>query len=280
MRTRHLLALLTVALTVTSSGLLRADFNPQDVVAGFGSRTFSAATGSAIRETSFTFTYTPNIDAYAPTVYGSPYFFGTRTIGENGFYTFCVDANVQPLGSGTASLDYSPSTGLTRNDTGHAVNLGVAWLYTQYATGVLADFPYGTQPGNYPRQGGGNIEPGGAMLFAAIQLLMYGTTTAQQIQNSSNQFIQSMLAVNSNAAYWLQSYDLRIRNDYIGDYAVFVLNVHGGQDHLYIARADYGTTPDPEPVPEPAMLLLWTLGGMGLAGGSWTRKRRMMKLLA
>ena len=35
---------------------------------------------------------------------------------------------------------------------------------------------------------------------------------------------------------------------------------------------------NPGGVPEPATLLLWTLGGMGLAGTSWVRKRRMKKL--
>jgi hypothetical protein len=42
---------------------------------------------------------------------------------------------------------------------------------------------------------------------------------------------------------------------------------------------------DPPPggggdVPEPATMLLWTLGGFGMAGTSWIRKRRMMKKFA
>ena len=43
---------------------------------------------------------------------------------------------------------------------------------------------------------------------------------------------------------------------------------------IYLSETD----PGPSGVPEPATLLLWTLGGMGLAGSSWVRKRQMKKL--
>ena len=278
MRTRICLTFVAVVLTAMSTGMLRAEFNPLDAVSSFGNRSFSAAVGASVRETSFTFTNVPNIDAYAATTY-SPYFFGTRTIGENGFYTFCADLNYQPIGSGTASLSYNPLNGQTVNQTGKAMNIGTAWLYSQYATGVLQDFPYDVQTGTFPRFGGGDIEPGATMVYDAIALLMYGTTTAADVISLAqrNTFLQLMLNVNSDANYWLRTYDMRERNEYIGDYAVFVMRVNQGQDHLYVARADYGGGGTGE-VPEPAMLLFWTLGGMGLAGTSWVRKRRMNQL--
>jgi len=41
---------------------------------------------------------------------------------------------------------------------------------------------------------------------------------------------------------------------------------------------DPGDPGNPGGVPEPATLLLWTLGSLGVAGSSWARKRRMNKL--
>ena len=50
-------------------------------------------------------------------------------------------------------------------------------------------------------------------------------------------------------------------------------------DGVFLVFSNDGSGPGPQPgVPEPATLLLWTLGSMGFAGSSWTRKRRMMKL--
>ena len=145
------------------------------------------------------------------------------------------------------------------------LSVGAALLYTMYATG--------------------QISPADELLFQRTILGLMGVTKpgtnyASQYVNGkwgTNEFLKAILAVSGeNSAYLLSAYDPGIRYDYIGDYSVFVMNVttQGGkdsQDFLIIQKHENSD------VPEPATLLLWTLGGLGVAGTSWARKRRLAK---
>jgi len=268
------------ALACANNSATLAEFNPQQVVTAFRNlnvtntgfdftsnpvwvnsdgdggnayRTFVARNGSAL----------PNTSAY-----------GGVALLPNGFRSYCVDVAIQRTTvTGTATLNYNPANGTTSNYTGHVLSVGAAWLHSQYARGILPGYD---ETVFYE---GDSVE----QFYAALTALMSGTASQKLsfIANSSNMFAVEMRNVGSmygyTAADWAAAYDMRGRYDAIGDYAVFVMSIRGTdgrnyQDFLYLAPADYGNGGGE--VPEPATLLLWTLGGMGLAGSSWARKRR------
>ena len=277
MRTRQFSVLLAVALTAMCSGGLRADFNAQIVVdnfagAGQSTWTFNSTNQPGGYERSFYHNsgIVPNRGAFAVNSTG---FYGTQA-GTNLFYSFCVNQNINTVATaGTATLNYNAATGVTQNASGQALTVGAAWLFQQYATGYLAGFSYNNMVG-----AGTRFSRDTNLLQSAINLLMSGG----DIIGSTNTFVQAMLQANSSASYWLGTYNVNQRYNEIGDHAIFVMNIrnNGGvanQDHLYIVQANYGGGGSSD-VPEPASLLLWTLGGLGLAYTSRARNRRLKKL--
>ena len=76
--------------------------------------------------------------------------------------------------------------------------------------------------------------------------------------------VGSLMPSGYNTAY-LVGYEEILNGDTSFDDAVFLIltNVQGGG----------GPGPNPSGVPEPATMLLWTLGGLGMAGASWRRNR-------
>ena len=198
----------------------------------------------------------PNLDAYSAA--------GTQGVNSQGvsyFTSVCVEPNnTNGLrnGNGVGSvlvgtLNYS--NGVSKTSKGYALSVGAALLYKMYATGEFAV--------NL------NNENQKLDFQQAIRSLM-------KIPDSSiTSSIRTMLT-NIIGGDIMAAYDPGKYYDYIGDYSVFVMNVttQGGtdsQDFLYIAKHEGSD------VPEPATLLLWTLGGLGVAGTSWVRKRRLVK---
>ena len=279
MRTRQFSVLLAVALTAMCSGGLRADFNAQFVVdnfAGAGQRTwtFNSSTNPGLTERSFfnNSGIVPNRAAFAVSSAG---FVGTQT-GTHTFYSFCVNQNITTAATaGTATLNYNAATGVTRNASDQALTVGAAWLFQQYATGSLAGFSYNLALGTRNSDA--------SLLQSAIYLLMNAGTTVATLNASTNTFVQAMLRANdTDTSYWLNTYNVNQRYNEIGDHAIFVMNIRNNigvanQDHLYIVQATYGGGGSSD-VPEPASLLLWTLGGLGLAYTSRARNRRLKKL--
>ena len=271
--------LLVCALALVNYGAALAEFNPQQVVTDFRNlnvnntgfdfasepvyggnayRYFIARNGSAL----------PDLSAYT----------GIALLA-NGFRSYCIDVQIQHTAQqGTAVLSYNAANGTTSNRSGKVVNLAIAWLHTQYVRGNLAGYDESVW------YDGDSMD----LFYEALRVLMSGTTQEKYSYlanaNNHNPFITQMLNAGAMYGYtaddWLTAYDMRDRYDIIGDYAVFVMTITGTdgrayQDFLYLAPANYGNGGG---VPEPATLLLWTLGGFGLAGTSWTRKRRMHKL--
>lgn len=243
-------------------GTAFADLNATEIA-----NNFNASNGGAgwqfgyssslnlITLTTYTTAY-DNIDnsAYVSTT-------GGTTSGRTWFETFCVEPTT---GVGTpmvAKLNYSG--GQSKNSNGVALNLGAAYLYKQFATGTLSGFNYSGTTSN-------------GMLANAIRVVLGFDTLGNW---ASNTFLAQLLAENSSQAYWVSSYDPGQYYSEIGNYSVFIMNVYSTaganrQDFLYIAKANGNGGSD---VPEPASILLWSLGGLGLAG-SWARKRRLKKL--
>jgi len=210
---------------------------------------------------------------------------GGANINASYFQTFCVDPglemsfgvensgllnyggrNVAPFGDGT-----------TRTKMGARLNLGVAYLYKEFAAGTLRGYEY--------TYGDTRIDTA-VILQDTIWLLMGRQDKMVNSANanwSTNDFLQELLRVNNSQSYWVNSiYDLNATYGFMDDYKVFVMNVTTSmimqlsgdstslqQDVLYVIRDGGGNG-----VPEPASLLLWTLGSIGVAGVAY-RKRRM-----
>ena len=236
----------------------KADMNAIDIVAQFNSMNG----GAGFRFTSDV--SNPLVTATAQTGYAnvdvSAYATGRggTASGKSYFTTFCVQPNYTAVSPALGRLNFNAANGQTINSSGTALSLGAATLYKQYATGQLAV----TSTAN-------------ANAFSTALKVLNGSET---LANWSTNAYLATLTGSQN--YWTQKYDARQRYNEIGDYCVFVMQVtdssgNRGQDFLYLANATYTKNHD---VPEPATMLLWALGGLGVAGSTWTRKRRMKKL--
>ena len=207
--------------------------------------------------------------AYAPGKGGSGY-----------LVTLSVEDSVSAMTPGVAKLNYANNTTTTRTEN-KSLSVGAAFLYAMYASGQKN--PINLQ--NYANW---------------IRGLMYTPGTQLNIDAgawTTQAALMYLLEINSNINYWTSLYNPDAYYTEIGNYSVFVVNAESMsgssalQNYLYLANAtnpyDYvppvdsgapGETGEPDVVPEPATLLLWTLGGIGMAGASWARKRRMKKL--
>ncbi|MCL2623306.1 MAG: PEP-CTERM sorting domain-containing protein [Planctomycetaceae bacterium] len=291
MKTLKFTVLTALVLALANSGTVLAEFDPQQFAAQFNGSDgkgwqwniagYKTNNSSSYNEYYIGGGNLPDLRAYSD---------NTKT--SDRFYTFCAEPNVKLVAvntSGYAKLNYQD--GRTKNSDGMALNLGAAWLYTQYATGQLSGFDYtGSKHASDVND-----------LGRAITLMMggiNGTLTTQQITNNiinnngstgeKNKYLELLRTSNDyTASEWASDYIVSADYKGIGDYAVFVMNMteYNGrnlQDYLYVVCKDHGDGGDDgggcNDVPEPATFLLWTLSGIGLAGASWVKKRRLMKL--
>lgn len=260
-RTRFCIQVASLLLLTATSTSVYADLNANEIYA-----LFNAMNGGQ----GFRFSYEPsspiltpislpeyqnvNTDAYIDDrrgVVGTP--------GQAYFDSFCLAPNLPGLSDALGRINYDPVSGHSETSQGYVLTTGAAYLYKEFATSLT---PLGIA---------GNID---SLNYAvAIRALMGITSVSDWTQNV---YLNKLLNMNSRM-YWTQPYDASHRYDEIGDYSVFVLNVTDSngngqyQDFIYIAYAI-------SDVPEPAMLLLWTIGGLGLYGSSASRKRRLKKL--
>ena len=190
------------------------------------------------------------------------------------FRTFCIEPdspavnkdNENEILVGTLNYVYDESEWVTQTSSNVELSLGAAVLYKEFAVGT--------------RSTGDSLKES---LREAILVLLSIRTIRSWADNDHLAYLWSIIP---DAGAWTVNYDPSKYNALIGDYCVFVLNVvssddtlsakdQARQDFLYIAKVNTSTD-----VPEPASLLLWTLGGIGVAAASWGRKRRMKKLAA
>ena len=199
------------------------------------------------------------------------------------FWSIDLSAGGTCVGTYWGKLNPYPFTdsyvGFSQTNEGVYLTLGAAYLYKQFATGELPS----TITDVSARNDLANA------LRAAMQIIVLDP---YQVENmfyyvnfdwTGNPYTAALLAENPEKNYWLQRYDNTWRYDEIGDYCVFVVNFDAASDiysipkgdTLYIAEGMVFRNPDePQPgVPEPAMLLLWTLGSVGALGGRQYRKR-------
>ena len=252
---------LSVVLISCLCGMSFADFNAATFVSEFNAKNNGQG---------FRFTYTTvNGEAQLTQVSGtasidlSAYNSSKSTGGTNYFRTFCNEPNQGVSSIYKGSLNYS--NGVTKNSEGKAVKLGTAVLYSQFAAGTLANYAYTGTSSTRTTDAG--------LLKTALQATMGVTTVSNW---NSNKYLAQLLAINSSQSYWTGAYDPNKYYAEVGDYAVFAMNNYSSsgaaqQDFFYVTKANYDNG-----VPEPATLLLWSVGGMSLAGASW-RKRRITK---
>ena len=272
MRTLKFAALLAVALFAMNSGMVRADLTPNEIVSYFnslnaigGSGMMYSSSPQATGERRFTVAGVFDVSDLATA-------YRTGTIGTSGgtnsFNSFCIEPNATSvLGSGLARLNYSGNSTSVDSD-GKSVSVGTALLYKLYATGEFASNLYDYSNTTQRTQDS-------AALTQVLRNLMVPGSISQSDWNT-NKYLQHLLSINANQSFWTQVYDPGRLYGEIGNYAVFVMNITnttgtgGFQDFLYIARADYGGS---NGVPEPATMLLWTLGSIGTLFGGYYRKR-------
>ena len=261
---------ITMVLGVALAGTAFADLSASDIVASFNSLnnnkgwrfTTPLSSGAKITELTTASGYEDaNVTAYDPRTGGN------TSNGASWFETFCLEPMAQVDTTGMyAKLNYENNR--TTTSEGSILSLGSAYLYKMYATGTLTGFNYAGTSTDFD------------ILDAIRRISVIGF-----VHNDwSNTFLTALLNIKNDKNYWLAAYDPGQYYDELGDYKVFVMNVTsiGGadrQDYLYLASTATETPPPTNnDVPEPAMLLLWTLGGLGAAGTAWARKRKMKKL--
>jgi len=208
--------------------------------------------------------------------------------GEDYFRTFTLEPNAPGYRYTYGKLNYDSTTGISQtvgmSDTGDFVNysltVGAAYLYKLYATeGYMLPTEF-------------------AKLAAAIRFLVGDMSDIDRgylgnLLNdpydwtgvTNNPYLQMLLDLNNDMNYWMSDYNPDAYYTEIGNYSVFVMTTGYkwidqlyGPDFLYIvgAASPYDSG-GPGGVPEPATILLWTLGTLGAMGGSYARRRTRMK---
>ena len=224
-----------------------------------------------------------NVDAYLPGGYGG-------INGENDkiyITTFRCTRKDPDLRNGIAWLSYND--GKTYDKSTQALTLGTAYLYSKFVQGApdLKLVPNATT---------GALEFDATKFRAAIQELYENGSKFVEGYWMENEYLSYLLDITPGVnarTYWTSAYDML--TDYsgigFGDYYVFVLLAYDFTPDspnefasmLYAAPMKPFSDPPPDDddpvdppdsgVPEPATLLLWTLGGLGLGGTSWLRRR-------
>jgi len=272
------MTLAALLIWVACSASVYAELNAGDLADTFNS--MNGNTGFRLRlEFQSPGAWRPDIGAYAKltTLSGDSVDTGayganrSGTTGQHYFFSFCITPSVRNMpGTGNYIGKLNYTDGLTKNRDGIALSVGAAFLYKEFA----ADSGLGA----------GNLDWN---LFAeAMYFLNHDPNRLNPATGwDNNHYLRSLRDNYSHhlgiGESWTDQYDPgRYYGDWFGEYSVFVMTLANAdgtpgtfQDFLYIANAT--RTSD---VPEPATLLLWTLGGLGLFGASKSRRRRMKKL--
>lgn len=258
------LALAFASLALVANSAL-AEFNASQYVSDFnsmnggqGARINYSSTGIAAERMVIQANGTSDFDLSA---------YSSSTGGSNYFLSFCVEPTQDTQNIYKGSLNYS--NGITKTTSNHVVSVGAALLYSQFASGQLPNYFNSSQSDN------------ASYLRMALYHLMKIETGVTSW--GTNQYLGYLIDINSDISYWTAAYDPNQYYEEIGNYAVFALNTYTSgnvhrQDFLYVTTADYGNGGgNGGDVPEPATLLLWTLGGLGAAGASWRKRRNQQK---
>ncbi|MCL2347472.1 MAG: hypothetical protein FWC50_04345 [Planctomycetaceae bacterium] len=187
------------------------------------------------------------------------------------FQSFCVEPEEQITPGYTVNnagtLNFANGKTIT-SYTGQALNLGVAYLYKEFANGTLTGYNY--------TYGAGRANSA-VLLQDAIYFLL--GKTADMINASTNWttnvFLQNLLLKDSVQANWLAVYNPDGTYAIMGDNKVFVMSVveekqnplsremvQTRQDQLYVTKTGSST------VPEPATIAIWMLGSLGFIGSA------------
>ena len=224
----------------------------------------------------------PNVDAYRA---DSPFkTTGVQQVEKKGkfetvkyeslyYSTFCIapTTDIMMHAFGVAKLSYVENTTeggmMSITSEGRALTLGAATLYARFANGTLDNYHYDN---GTPADIEARSQDAVALRDAIRYFMGVGT-----IDTLTNKFYLDLIVENSTLTDWMVTYDPGKYYKEIGDFSVFVMNVWQGpepvQDLLYVAPSV--STPI---VPEPATLLLWSIGAIGAAGVAY-RKRRFAK---
>ena len=193
--------------------------------------------------------------------------YGSQAAGSNYFKSFCVEPNVYIYDNEKVSMTVNYANGKTVTTSGLALTLGAAKLYKDFATMALGNYDYSNASGQ--------LANNATQLTTAIHVLIGAATIANWSQNI---YLSQLLAINSQQSYWTATYDPGRQYAEVGNYSVFVLNISDFttgvdcQDHLFLVKTSGSSAP------EPASLILWGLGSLGVFGVSFARKRKLKTL--
>jgi len=218
-----------------------------------------------------------DVSAYLQGGYG-----GIDEITQNSFITtFRCTRSEATKEDGYAWLSYENGKTYYGNDFGKVyLTLGAAFLYAQFVQGNLRTLEL---------LGGNEFEFDAAAFRQALDELHKESSNSDGLWES-NMYLSQLLSLTPSGSgivpkdYWCADYNLL--EDYseigFGDYYIFVLRVYDDDPEfpnewagmLYAALKSEKRDDPPTGVPEPATLLLWTLGGLGLGGIFWLRHRK------
>jgi len=160
------------------------------------------------------------------------------------------------------------------------LTLGAAFLYAQFVQGE----------GLFSVDVFNDNNINAAEAFREALLAMHNRTNNNNGYWNGNMYLSWLLTIPGydRVDNWFDIYNLL--GDYsaigFGDYYIFAMHVWQYQDEqaeeyasMFYAAPRYSDPPPVQDVPEPATLLLWTLGGLGLSGTSWLRRRHKKKVV-
>ena len=305
--------LISWIITVLLGGLAFADFNAADVVQNFNSLNSGQGIVFNYSENGW-MEYTGNIlagsnrsrEIWVRQIPGTDFvdtsaYTASRTsgldAGSNYFGSFNLSPGL-PFDKGvetTGTLNFTGNS--TQTSQGNVLTLGAAFLYKLYATGEFdAYFNSSTIPG-----GVGTPPPFVYGIQEERELSALDLQNAIRIlmgidpRTSSNNFTYLLTEYytynlgnppwdpnydpTAAWAFWTQTYDPSQYYDLMGDYSVFVVNAtqngSNAANFLYLTRMQSGGGGT---VPEPATLLLWGLGAVGMTMTAIATKRKQKAL--
>jgi hypothetical protein len=205
------------------------------------------------------------------------------TSGADYFQTFCV-APLQEFRAGETNIgkldvtdDWTTTladdwiTTIT-NRVSTPLNLGIAYLYKEFAAGTLDGYNYTS----------GRATSAVELQYAIWYLLEETSSIPSDYVKADNIFLNLLSSINPGSNLtWDDTYYLDETYAFMGSAKVFVIRAeldtlarsgaNTRQDTLYV------WDPGSSDVPEPASILLWTLGSLGAAGMAYRKRRNSVK---